>query len=146
MEHVTSKVIRASLEKTMLLYVYIHFFVIFFVCFSSKKLCFLSFSFFFLDEVWNFRNGIFTNAKLELVIRNCQWNWMFSCLNSTKIVILENNSCKCFSTHGEIGGSKQIPKKVSRFSDFFAEHCFTVTNKKNSPRHCQQSIFQLKMF
>ena len=48
-----------------------------FVCyFLAKKLCFYHFHLFFFEILSNFRNRIITNRKLELVIRNCQWNCM----------------------------------------------------------------------
>ena len=63
MEHVTSRVSGGEF-RVMLLYVYIYFFG-FFLCFSSKNLCFYSFISLF-DEVSNFRNRI-------LKIRNQNW-------------------------------------------------------------------------
>ena len=46
-----------------------------FYCFPLKKLCLCHFHF-FLDEVSNFYNRILANQKPELVIRNCQINYM----------------------------------------------------------------------
>ena len=46
-----------------------------FLSFLSKNLCFYHFHFFFY-EVSKFRNRILIIQKLELMIRNCQWNCM----------------------------------------------------------------------
>ena len=40
------------------------------------KFGYLPFLFFPFDEISDFRNGISTNQKLELVIRTCRWNCM----------------------------------------------------------------------
>ena len=67
------------------------FFIIEFVLLSFSFLSlFLSFSFFFFDEVSNFRNRISTNQKRELVVSNCQLNCIPSCfLKEHKISIFK---------------------------------------------------------
>ena len=84
MEHVTSRVSGASLEKRMLLYVYIYIFDIFMLFFVIKFvfLCFYVFIFHFhylsfYFWVSNFRNRILTNKKRELVVSKCQRNCMY---------------------------------------------------------------------
>ena len=55
---------------------YLMLFLFFITKFVFLSFSFLSFflSFFFFDEVSNFRNRILTNQKRELVVSNCQLN------------------------------------------------------------------------
>ena len=55
---------------------YLLLFLFFIIKFVFLSFSFLSFflSFFFFDEVSNFRNRILTNQKRELVVSNCQLN------------------------------------------------------------------------
>ena len=53
-----------------LLYV-LTFYIVF-----HHKICVVIIFVSFFDEVLNSRNRILTNQKQELVIRNCQWNYM----------------------------------------------------------------------
>ena len=61
--------------KKMLLNAFMYFFGIFFVVFHPKICVFIIFIS-FSDKVSNFRNRILTNQKRELVISNCQRNYM----------------------------------------------------------------------
>ena len=65
----------------------------FFCCFSSKKSVYIILTSSF-DEVSNFGNGMLTNQKPELVIRNCQWNCMSETMSLIKI-----KANDCSSTH-----------------------------------------------
>ena len=58
-------------------------FWVFFCCFSSKNLCFYHFYFFFWCNI-EFPYKILTNQKPELVIRNCQWNYILNVIWSLK--------------------------------------------------------------
>ena len=77
--YITSHWGDITIKNSTLILIYIYFFDINFCCFSSKSLCFYH-SYFFFDEISNFRNRILTNQKLEQVIRNCQRN----CMKRTK--------------------------------------------------------------
>ena len=72
----TSQVSWASSEWRMLLCVYMLLFWHFVGVFLSKDMCFYHFNLFSFDKVSNFCNKLLTNQKLELVMRNCQWNCM----------------------------------------------------------------------
>ena len=52
-----------------------------FLLFSMKKNCVFFIFMIFCDEVPNFCNRILTCQKPELVIRNCQWNYVITARN-----------------------------------------------------------------
>ena len=68
--YITSQWGKFEIKRTIICFRHILFY-----CFSSLNLrCFY---FHFFDKVSNFRNRILTNQKQELVIKNCQWTYMF---------------------------------------------------------------------
>ena len=72
--YIITYIFRVSNELS----VYIYIFGIFLLFFIKKNCVFIIFVSFF-DKVSNFRNGILTNQKPGLVIRNCQWNCIQIC-------------------------------------------------------------------
>ena len=66
---------RIKNDIMQLLYVFFTLSFDIFIVFHHK-ICVVIIFVSFFDEVLNSRNRILTNQKQELVIRNCQWNYM----------------------------------------------------------------------
>ena len=76
MEDVTSQVSEGEFRvknDTLCLHILCWYFLLFFI----KKMCHFIIFISFFDEVSIFCNRLLTNQKLELVIRNCQWNYAY---------------------------------------------------------------------
>ena len=80
MEHVTSRVsnfLRAKNATSCLHILFWNFAVVF-----HQTSC--VFAIFFFDEVSKMHNRLLTNQKPENMIRNCQWNCMWTIINRLK--------------------------------------------------------------
>ena len=77
----------------MLLYVFLYFLALFDV--FHHKVCVVIIFISFFDKVSNFHNRILTNQKQELVIRNCQWNYMLWKCESMKRACVRNPLVTC---------------------------------------------------
>ena len=65
-------VVRVQSKEYYSMFIYIFFYI--FLLFFIEKKCGLL----FFDDVSNFCNRILSNQKLELVIRNCQWDRIYT--------------------------------------------------------------------